>query len=191
MGYWRVCGLYVLQLFFFSLKDTSVVCLCWGEDFIVTRIVASDNVYRAFCPSSLEEISLSGLYVLWADQCMLPLLFKGYLCFKSFHVGRTVLPALESDFLLFPCRSSGFRGHKMKHTCTSVLRLTCFLSSGKILKSLFLVKLWPLFGLAVSWQRQDPYCYLHACLGWILWLVSLPAALCMAAWHLGFFLFPA
>lgn len=55
------------------LEDTAALCPYWGECFIVTCVVASDGMHRAFCPSSTDMCFLS-------VQCMLVLLFKGYLC---------------------------------------------------------------------------------------------------------------
>lgn len=184
---------------FFSFEDTAVLCLCRGAHLIVTCIIASDDIHRAFCSTSIEEMcvfSLWYVFVIKSSAC------KHY-CLKDVCASsppvQVLLTALKSNFLPFPSKSSSFLkpawgGDQLSGTrpcprvCASVLRLKWSLSSGRVMKCLLLVKPGSSFGLAVRWQGQDAYCYLHAtCSGWTLWLLILPALLCVAAWCSGFF----
>jgi len=105
---------------------------------------------------------------------------------------QVLLTALKSNTLPFPSKSSSFLKAILGGDQVSDIRLhvcVCRCPEAQMFFVLrkghgmpLLVKLGPSFGLAVRWQRQDPYCNLRAmCSGQTLWLVILSAPLCVAA----------
>lgn len=57
-----LCEVYVSNVSFSTVEDTAVLCLSWGAHIFVTCIVSSNDMHRAFCPSSVEEACI---FCLW------------------------------------------------------------------------------------------------------------------------------